>query len=112
MQEKQRKQLKQERDSIVKEIRETGKDLETLRVNIPAALRGEGLFSAEQLSRLIKEKEKRLEELNSLSSEKTKEYEQLQIKKKDLKSMGTIISDWGDLFMECSIAEKRYCLQN
>lgn len=110
LQEEQRQRVKKERDAIDKELKAIQKDIETLQQNIPAALRGEGLFSVEKLSSLIEEKEAKQKEVRMLYEKKNDEYQKSQLKKKDLKNIGNIISNWGELFMECSIPEQKVML--
>ena len=110
LQEEQRTRLEKEKASLMKSLKTAEKDIATLQENIPSALRGEGVFSAEQLSSLIKEKEEKISELKKQIADKDKEYQETQLKKKDLKSIGSIISDWGELFKACSIPEQKVML--
>lgn len=108
---KEQKQIaEKERASLIREIQAVERDLETLRQSIPDALRGEGIFGAEQLSSLIKDKETRLLELKNLKERANREYEVMQRKEKRVNNGCNIISDWGKLFMDLSISEQKVIL--
>lgn len=110
LQEQQREKLKKEKTDLEKQCKTIEKDIATLQQNIPAALRGEGVFSAEQLAALIQEKQTEYSELKQSVVRKDREYQESQLKKKDLHNIGNIISNWGDLFKECSLAEQKVML--
>lgn len=110
LQEEQKLRVKMEKESLGKEQKTIQKDIATLKENIPAALRGEGMFGVQELSALLKEKEQRLSELQQLAEKKEKEYEELKLKKKDINEIGEIISNWGELFIQCSIPEQKVML--
>lgn len=110
LQEEQRVKLSREKNSLTKDLKSAEKDIATLQENIPSALRGESAFSVDQLSSLIKDKEEKISELKQLIADKDREYQETQLKKKDLKSIGNIISNWGELFKACSIAEQKVML--
>ena len=110
LQEEQKLRVKMEKESLGKEQKTIQKDIATLKENIPAALRGEGVFGVQELSALLKEKEQRLSELQQLAEKKEKEYEELKLKKKDINEIGEIISNWGELFIQCSIPEQKVML--
>lgn len=110
LQEEQRAKLEKEKTFLMKSLKSAQKDIDTLQENIPSALRGESVFSAEKLSSMIKDKEEKISELKQQIAAKDKEYQDTQLKKKDLKSMGSIISNWGELFKACSIAEQKVML--
>lgn len=110
LQEEQRARLDKEKASLMKSLKTAEKDIATLQENIPSALRGESVFSAEQLSSMIKDREEKISELKKQIANKDKEYQETQLKKKDLKSIGSIISNWGELFKACSIAEQKVML--
>lgn len=110
LQEEQRARLEKEKASLMKTLKSAEKDIATLQENIPSALRGESAFSAEQLSAMIKDREEKISELKKQIADKDREYQETQLKKKDLKSIGSIISNWGELFKACSIAEQKVML--
>lgn len=102
--------VRTEKESFIKEQKAIQKDIATLKENIPVTLRGEGMFRVEELSLLLQGKEQRLSELQQLVEKKETEYEQLELKKKDINETGEIISNWGELFMQCSIPERKVML--
>lgn len=110
LQEEQRARLEKEKASLTKALKSAQEDIATLQENIPAALRGESAFSAGQLSSMIRDKEERITGLRQQIAAKDREYQDTQLKKKDLKSMGSIISNWGELFKACSMAEQKVML--
>lgn len=110
LQEQQRKKQRKEIDTLKKERDLLRKDIETLEENIPVALRGEGAFSVEQLSSLLNEKKKQIEHFDNDLQQKEKEFERTKLEKQDLSEMGSLISNWGELFAECSIPEKKVLL--
>lgn len=110
MQEIEREKIKQEIAHIRNQITATKKDIETLELNIPAALRGEIPLSVDKLSEMIRDKEETMVKLEISVKEKLAELEKMQINQKDISSIGSVISNWGELFMECSIAEKKVML--
>lgn len=110
LQEEQRARLEKEKAVLMKSLKSAQSDIATLQENIPAALRGESAFSAEQLSSMIKDKEEKITGLKQQIAAKDKEYKDTQLKKKDLKSIGSIISNWGELFKACSMAEQKVML--
>lgn len=110
MQEIEREKLKKEVTQIKNQIATVKKDIETLELNIPSALRGEIPLSVEKLSEMIKSKEETLVNYEDSIKEKLSEIEKMQISQRDISSIGSIISNWGELFMESSIAEKKVML--
>lgn len=110
LQEEQRARVEKEKENLRKEQKNIEKDIQTLKENIPAALRGEGVFTPEQLSSLIQEKEQCALEIKDLIQQKEIEVQETQIKKKDVKNIGNLISNWGELFQHCSIPEQKVML--
>ena len=110
MQEASKEKVKKEITHIRNQITATKKDMETLELNIPAALRGEIPLSVDKLSEMIKSKEEAMAGYEETIKEKLSELEKMQINKKDISSIGSIVSNWGELFMESSIAEKKVML--
>lgn len=110
LQEEQRARMDKEKASLMKSFKSAEKDIATLQENIPSALRGESAFSADQLSSMIKDREQKIAELKQQIASKDKEYQETRLKKKDLKSIGGIISNWGELFKACSIPEQKVML--
>lgn len=110
LQEEQRARLEKEKAVLLKSLKAAQGDIATLQENIPAALRGESAFSAVQLSSMIRDKEEKITGLKQQIAAKDREYRDTQLKKKDLQSMGSIISNWGELFKACSMAEQKVML--
>lgn len=110
MQTIEKDKIKKEIAQIEKKIISAKKDIETLELNIPSALRGEIPLSVEKLSEMIKSKEDKIKEHEISVKEKTDELEKMQINQKDISSIGSIISNWGEIFMESSIPEKKVML--
>lgn len=110
LQEEQRARLEKEKAVLLKSLKAAQGDIATLQENIPAALRGESAFSAVQLSSMIRDKEEKITGLKQQIAAKDREYRDTQLKKKDLQGMGSIISNWGELFKACSMAEQKVML--
>lgn len=110
LQEEQRARLEKEKAALLKSLKAAQGDIATLQENIPAALRGESAFSAVQLSSMIRDKEEKIAGLKQQIAAKDREYRDTQLKKKDLQGMGSIISNWGELFKACSMAEQKVML--
>ncbi|MCM1542128.1 MAG: recombinase family protein [Blautia sp.] len=110
LQEEQRARLEKEKNSLVKALKSAQDDIATLQENIPAALRGESAFSVERLSSMIQGKEEKIVGLQKQIAARDREYQDTQLKRKDLKNMGSLISNWGELFMKCSIPEQKVML--
>lgn len=110
LQEEQRARLEKEKAVLLKSLKAAQGDIATLQENIPAALRGESAFSAGQLSSMIRDREEKIAGLKQQIAARDREYRDTQLKKKDLQSMGSIISNWGELFKACSMAEQKVML--
>lgn len=110
LQEEQRARLEKEKAVLLKSLKAAQGDIATLQENIPAALRGESAFSAVQLSSMIRDKEEKITGLKQQIAARDREYRDTQLKKKDLQGMGSIISNWGELFKACSMAEQKVML--
>ncbi len=109
-QEKARKLIRKEIEDIRKEQKAVQKDIETLESQIPQALRGEGIFSAEKLSDLLKEKEKQKAELERLVEEKEQEYQATELDNHDIDKFSQIIPNWEREFMEADTHLKKVLL--
>lgn len=110
MQEIERDKVKKEISNIKKQITSAKKDIETLELNIPAALRGEIPLSVDKLSEMVKDKEDAIAKLEVSMKEKLEELEKMKVNQKDISSIGSIVANWGELFMESSIPEKKVML--
>ncbi len=109
-QEKARKVIRREIEEIRKEQRAVQKDIDTLESQIPQALRGEGIFSAEKLSGLLKEKEKQKEGFGRLLEEKEQEYQVIEPDNRDIDKSSQIIPNWEQEFMEADTHLKKVLL--
>ena len=110
MQEIEREKIKKEVSKLKNQIDSVKKDIETLELNIPSALRGEIPLSVNKLSEMIKDKEENRVKLERSMEEKVSELEKMRINQKDISSIGSIVSNWGEIFMESSIPEKKVML--
>lgn len=109
-QEKARKKMQGEIEDIRKEQGAVQKDIDTLESQIPQALRGEGIFSAEKLSELLKDKEKQKAELKQLLEEKEQEYQATELDNRDIDKFSQIIPNWEQEFMEADTHLKKVLL--
>lgn len=109
-QEKARKKMQGEIEDIRKEQGAVQKDIDTLESQIPQALRGEGIFSAEKLSELLKDKEKQKAELKKLLEEKEQEYQATELDNRDIDKFSQIIPNWEQEFMEADTHLKKVLL--
>lgn len=106
----QKKLMERELVSLTKEIEAVERDIETLRQNIPAALRGESFFHVEKLASLIKDKEQRMRKLMQSKERKSQQYKAVFPENRKNNNACNVISDWGNLFLECSIPEQKVIL--
>lgn len=109
-QEKARKMMRKEIEDIRKEQNAVQKDIDTLESQIPLALRGEGIFSAERLSGLLKDKEEQKTELEQLFDEKEQEYQATELDNHDIDKFSQIIPNWEQEFMEADTHLKKVLL--
>ena len=109
-QEKARKVMRKEIEDIRKEQSAVQKDIETLESQIPQALRGDGVFSAERLSGLLKEKEKQKADIEQLIKVKEQEYQATELDNRDIDKFSKIIPNWEQEFMEADTHLKKVLL--
>lgn len=109
-QEKARKMMRKEIEDIRKEQNAVQKDIDTLESQIPLALRGEGIFSAERLSGLLKDKEEQKTELERSFAEKEQEYQATELDNHDIDKFSQIIPNWEQEFMEADTHLKKVLL--
>lgn len=109
-QEKSRKILLKEVEVVRKEVREMESDIVTLESQIPQALRGKGLFSAERLSNLLEESELKKVECEKRLESKLQEYESTSITNKDIQALSEIVINWSQEFAEASVHLKKILL--
>ncbi len=84
-------------------------DIKTLKDHIPAAIRGEGLFDAEQLAALLEEKEKEQQECLRKLQEAEKAY-QMAVKDSTDAYKERCLVLWGELYLACDVSKKRVIL--
>lgn len=109
-QEKSRKAILKEVESIQKEIQSIDSDIKALEDNIPQALTGKGLFSAERLSTLLQEKESQKKEIQSRLDQKQQEYNSTSLTHKDINKFSRIIPNWEQEFTSSPIHIKKVLL--
>lgn len=111
LQEDARKTVLKELEAIKKEEKAMQDDISTLEAQIPAALRGNGLFRPEKLSSILKDKEKILREITVRYHKKQEEYNQIAIDNNDLKRFGNLIPDWKEEFELATVYQKKVLLR-
>lgn len=109
-QEKSRKAILKEVESIQKEIQSIDSDIKALEDNIPQALTGKGLFSAERLSTLLQEKEIQRKSIQSRLDQKQQEYNSTSLTHKDINKFSQIIPNWEQEFTSSPIHIKKVLL--
>lgn len=109
-QEKTRKSIQKEIASIEKELKSIQADIETLELQIPQALRGEGVFSAEKLSDLLAQKETQKSEIQNDLTQKQQEYDSTELTNKDMNRFTQIIPNWSQEFNEAPTHIKKVLL--
>lgn len=109
-QEKSRKAILKEVESIQKEIKSIDSDIKALEDNIPQALTGKGLFSAEKLSTLLSEKETQKKSIQSRLDQKQQEYNSTSLTHKDINKFSQIIPNWEQEFTSSPIHIKKVLL--
>lgn len=109
-QEKSRKAILKEVESIQKEIQSIDSDIKALEDNIPQALTGKGLFSAERLSTLLQEKESQKKSIQSRLDQKQQEYNSTSLTHKDINKFSRIIPNWEQEFTSSPIHIKKVLL--
>lgn len=109
-QEKSRKAILKEVESIQKEIQSIDSDIKALEDNIPQALTGKGLFSAERLSTLLQEKESQKKSIQSRLDQKQQEYNSTSLTHKDINKFSQIIPNWEQEFTSSPLHIKKVLL--
>lgn len=109
-QEKSRKAILEEVESIQKEIKNIDSDIKALEDNIPQALTGKGLFSAERLSTLLREKESQRKSIQSRLDQKQQEYNFTSLTNKDIDKFSQIIPNWEQEFTSSTLHIKKVLL--
>lgn len=109
-QEKSRKAILKEFESIQKEIQSIDLDIKVLEDNIPQVLTGKGLFSAERLSTLLQEKESQRKSIQYRLDQKQQEYNSTSLTHKDINKFSQIIPNWEQEFNSSPIHIKKVLL--
>jgi hypothetical protein len=112
MQRQQTKSMDRELKNIEKEQRAIAADMKTLEEKIPAAIRGEFVFSAEKLSEMIQEKEARNKELEQTKGRLQKQVQDVVLKKEELEQFVSIMPKWDEVFAEADAATKQMLLSS
>lgn len=110
-QEKSRKAILKEVESIQKEIQSIDSDIKALEDNIPQALTGKGLFSAERLYTLLQEKESQRKSIQARLDQKQQEYNSTSLTHKDIDKFSQIIPNWEKEFTSSPIHIKKVLLE-
>lgn len=110
-QEKSRKAILKEVESIQKEIKNIDSDIKALEDNIPQALTGKGLFSAERLYTLLQEKESQRKSIQARLDQKQQEYNSTSLTHKDIDKFSQIIPNWEKEFTSSPIHIKKVLLE-
>lgn len=109
-QEEGRKVIQKELDSICKELDSIQTDIITLESQIPQALRGDGLFSAEKLTKVLQSKELQKSVVQQRLHEKHQEYESTVVTGKDLSRYSRLSPNWKQEFTEADTHLKKVLL--
>ena len=97
------KRLRKERQKILE-------DIETLETYIPKALRGEGPFSTEKLSRLLEENENRLKVLKEREDIEKAKISDIEVDKTEVEKLTAILPNWQEEFKTADISTKHMLL--
>lgn len=110
MKENAGKTILKELETIKKEEKEVQDDICTLEAQIPTAFRGDGVFSPQKLSSILKDKEKILLDIRARYHVKQKEYNQMTINNKDLEKIGDLMPIWREEFELADVHQKKILL--
>lgn len=110
-QERSRKTILKEIESIRNEVKNIESDIKALEDNIPQALLGKGLFSADKLSALLNQKEEKKIEIQTRLESKQQEYNSTALTNKDIEKFSSIIPNWEQEFNSAPIHLKKVLLR-
>lgn len=110
IQNQQRKFLDKDMQNMKRQKRTLEQDIETLNENIPQALRGDYIFSAEKLSELIKKKEEKLQKIKGQIREKERELDSMKISAGEMQEFIHMIPNWKEEFRIADTATKQMLL--
>lgn len=109
-QEAEQRNIRKEWESIRKKCDSIRMDINTLNAQIPQAMRGEGVFSEERLSSILKEKEAEQNRLNQQLRLKQQEYKAAVTAGRDLDGSSEFIPDWNFEFQKADTHLKKVLL--
>lgn len=109
-QEAEQKNIRKEWEGIRRRCDSIRMDINTLNAQIPQAMRGEGVFSEERLSSILKEKEAEQNRLNQQLRLKQQEYEAAVTASRDLNGSLEFIPDWNFEFQKADTHLKKVLL--
>lgn len=109
-QEAEQRNIRKEWESIRKKCDSIHMDINTLNAQIPQAMRGEGVFSEERLSSILKEKEAEQNRLNQQLRLKQQEYKAAVTAGRDLNGSPEFIPDWNFEFQKADTHLKKVLL--
>lgn len=109
-QEAEQRNIRKEWESIRKKCDSIRMDINTLNAQIPQAMRGEGVFSEERLSSILKEKEAEQNRLKQQLRLKQQEYEAAVTASRDLNGSLEFIPDWNLEFQKADTHLKKVLL--
>lgn len=110
IQNQQRLFIEREIQSLKKQQKTIMQDIDTLNENIPQALRGDYIFSAERLSELIKGKEEKQKEVAEAIKAKQSELGQVKISNTEMQEFIHMIPNWKEEFRDADPATKQMLL--
>lgn len=110
MQMQHSKNLEKKYGSLQKNIKALQSDISALEAKIPAAIRGDYVFSAEKLSSLLKEKEITLKELRQQEKKLCTAIQQENENKSCLDTLALPCPDWHEEFRKADAAQKQMLL--
>lgn len=108
--EESQKAIYQQMQGIQREYENVKADIKALEDNIPKALAGRGLFSAERLSALLHEKEGEQVEIKERLEQKRIEYEEAVCPGREAQEIPEVIPDWEQAFRETEMHLKKVIL--
>jgi DNA invertase Pin-like site-specific DNA recombinase len=112
MKEQQKAGIEKELKAIIKERNTLKADIATLEEKIPEAIRGDYYFSVEKLSELIKDKESKLEALDTKEKAISEKLSKNQISNVDVDKFIGLVPNWREVFASADIATKRMLLSS
>ncbi|MCI9252236.1 MAG: recombinase family protein [Lachnospiraceae bacterium] len=112
MKNQQQMEIAKKELEVSKEIDTIEKDIQTYEDVLPSAIRGEYIFSADTLSRLLLEKQEKLEGYQQELEKIKEEKDQTDIVFEDLAKFIDIAPNWKQVFKETDVPAKRMLLSS